>query len=558
MAALAVGACVGHAGAATRAQWSFDGTVGTTFEQGDVIADVSAAGTHPLTVGKFSSTVDGNIRWVAPSIVSFIEAPNNACRDTVLGEMRLNDAAYGFNQEVSTSSGESYGQGWGSVLRAQETTDDPLTLQTFTIEFFWNSDRNEYRYWYCPFSRILSHDVVGKNAVAPSAFTFFAQNNGGTARFFLRYSAVTNEVDGVPQIGIDIDQRLGDASVSTDRKWHHYAIVVNGETHAVSLYRDHSRIGGTTLLGPIYYGEEPEKHGWTFGGHDVFGWAATGMMDEIRISDEALIPELFIRYDFSYPDGEPLVYMPFDSDFRSIVHTNWNPDGTAAYEVEAAQRIAAGNPTFTSARLDERIVDGNGVRVRKGNVGSVKFTDTEVKVTAADNLFWYYFYPKLTIEFFTKVDVVGPGGWAQLFQIRNGKENVYPVCFQQGGKGNGLNVRVDTYGWGGASGTTSRNLTLPTTVYDGKWHHVAVTIDGSEGTNTVFQAYLDYELKGTMRISGFFSISQAGFFQFGNTDVAACAGQTAHIDEFRISRGVLPPEKFLRQTAEPGTLVIVR
>lgn len=72
-------ACCGTATAATRAQWSFNGTVGTTFVEGDTIPDVSASETHPLSIGRFSM---GNweIQWRTPSIMPFMAAPNNACR----------------------------------------------------------------------------------------------------------------------------------------------------------------------------------------------------------------------------------------------------------------------------------------------------------------------------------------------------------------------------------------------------------------------------------------------------------------------------------------------
>ena len=560
--------------AKTIGHWSFNGTLGTTFAEGDVIPDLSPDGNHPITLGRFTSPAAG-VQWYTPVITNFMAAPYNAWRETQIGETHVNNTAYSFNTPLRDAGAA---QGRGSCLRVAQTPEDPLDFQTFTIEFFWNNDfpsinpdtqtRQYFANWTAPFSRVLKVTPKVKATDAPdtpSAFSFYFSPGSGKNCPKLVYSysvsdgttttVTTNVTSSLKSVenGYDYDWK-------PDGKWHHFALVVDGSTHLVKLFIDRVHVASLTLPGDIYYGEEKALHPWCFGGHDVYGWAMVGRIDEIRISDQALDATQFIQADLSIPEGEALVYMPLDGDFLSVVHPEWNPDGTGMYEQATAAKVAAGKLAFTNDFVQSRIADGENKLVRRGNIGSVYMDDARAQTSAWPFQFDKFNPTRVTIEFFTKVDVPGPGKWAQVFEIWDvTPNNHYPVCVQQNGNPGGMNIRIDTSAWGGVNGVTTGNtISLPSTVYDGQWHHVAFTIDCSAGTSTTVEAFLDYQSRGSKVIQGIWKVGPKALFHIGNSDVAACSGQKAYLDELRISRGLLPVSAFLRQTPAPGTGIVVR
>jgi len=98
---------------------------------------------------------------------------------------------------------------------------------------------------------------------------------------------------------------------------------------------------------------------------------------------------------------------------------------------------------------------------------------------------------------------------------------------------------------------------FPTDIDDGRWHHYAITVEQivvSGTTKTELRLYRDYESYGSQQFTG--------VLQYPANDDCAftiCADNnfTGHMDEVRISDGVLPVASFMR-SMPVGTVVILR
>ena len=102
----------------------------------------------------------------------------------------------------------------------------------------------------------------------------------------------------------------------------------------------------------------------------------------------------------------------------------------------------------------------------------------------------------------------------------------------------------------------TQDLTLESSLYDGKWHHVAMTLEnGVDGTNLKLTAYLDYEQVGTATKAGTLALEDYHFLRIGQKDKS---NSTFLIDEVRISKGALGVADFLRLKGPTGTVLLFR
>lgn len=95
-------------------------------------------------------------------------------------------------------------------------------------------------------------------------------------------------------------------------------------------------------------------------------------------------------------------------------------------------------------------------------------------------------------------------------------------------------------------------LTSDSLLNDGKWHHVALTADGSCGSSVVLKMYLDYSLVAERNYQGQFDYAGAADFNLGVNPFASTRKFPGDIDEFRFSDAVLDPQQFLRFADEAG------
>ena len=163
--------------------------------------------------------------------------------------------------------------------------------------------------------------------------------------------------------------------------------------------------------------------------------------------------------------------------------------------------------------------------------------------------------PTFTVEFFAKLDSLDSS--ANLIRMTHGASAdgnplwaLYEIDVQSGKR----YVRLATY-----DGTTfnHHDVLANSTLVDGRWHHWALTFDGSSGTQTVVKFYRDYTQIGTCTASHLINYpSGVHTLSIGGTSNNPCHIH-GNYDELRVSEGVLPTSAFLR--AQPtSTVLLVR
>ncbi|MBR6586802.1 MAG: LamG domain-containing protein [Kiritimatiellae bacterium] len=374
-----------------------------------------------------------------------------------------------------------------------------------------------------------------------------SKQSGATSKF--TYSICLTNV-GVPYVNVyDSDNDLMTTTGNTmfkgtksilDGKWHHIALTVDGV--AAKLYVDYVPQKTVTLTESLHYVDDAPL----YIGASQMGWYVPGgFIDEVRISNKALLPNQFLR-------------MKSVNSMKTSFHAGFegNLDAETAMSIPAFTGVGGMVDTKVSPSLPgfdeqnvpyERIGDRLGNEIRKPNASSVFLKDSTITYPHCPDLE----SPEMTIEFFMKYQAAS--NFASI--VRFGKSYTNPGAHPVWNIGlnkdaSQIMMRIDT--------TTTENQTreFGDTFLDGEWHHVAVTIAQREGGITL-RMYDNYKQVGPDRLlTGSLNYEKGSCLGIGRSSVSN-AGFTGWIDELRISRGVLSVDEFMRR-GRYGTTVIVR
>lgn len=398
---------------------------------------------------------------------------------------------------------------------------DGLEYKKYTIEFFYRvtTDAN----WSEPI-RIWNNDAATKN-YRPLMIQLNASHQ----------PAFT--------IGCIDTHNTGSYTYTTsvkDSKWHHYAVTI-----------DNSTAGSTSYA--IYIDYDEKKTGtitgnWTVGSGSaiLLGGRAnlTGHecdYDELRITHGVLSPDKFL-HDCRALDGETIVYLPLDSDLRSVASTWGNPDGTAAVDVNTAAALNDGTLLYFSDPFFA-VVDHTLDVERDWNYKSLMYDGTgsvNIGLDASGFLLHDFAYDKLTIEFFYKPYDLS-GSWPEVIRLKRANQNFQEIMLQFAGTGTTSPLRFTVAGTqiGDTTGLTGGDL------MDGKWHHIAITLDRTiEAGYTTSELFIDGTSKLRAKRNLDFIPDKNIELYFGSR--ANCKCKAAY-DEFRIVHGILTPEQFLKR-----------
>jgi hypothetical protein len=157
-----------------------------------------------------------------------------------------------------------------------------------------------------------------------------------------------------------------------------------------------------------------------------------------------------------------------------------------------------------------------------------------------------------TVEFFMRAEEGAFRAWSHLLHhglgYAYGGVNVWSVGYCSAGD-DGISVRVDTDLGGMAMGEPGFNqVVYAKNIHpaDGKWHHIAITFALHEKTNTLVRIYKDYAEVGSKVVDGRLKMpTTATSLNIGMAENANYFYEGL-LDEVRISKGVLPVEKFMR------------
>lgn len=334
-----------------------------------------------------------------------------------------------------------------------------------------------------------------------------------------------------------------------DGAWHHMAVTIeeNGSGGSTArIYKDYALVN-TLTIGTYWRGAENQFY-IALGGRS--GKSKLDF-DEIRITKGLLQPTQFLCFNAkgNPQSGDALLYMPFDGDMASVAGGLYNEFGGTT----------TGTPVYDSSVWKDFVCEyGNkDALVREGkNLSSLKADHAAITKTIRNPHMTTNALGSATIEFFIKGssnagdvtawnEVLFFGkGWAE----EAGKDKFgFLVQADQNKK---YYLRVDT---GAATGYAS-SATTPFAMTDGKWHHVAITIEPADGgTRTRISYSFDYADPVTQTKDGaWVGLKNGKNFSFG------ASGSVLWLDEFRVTKGVLPKAKFLRARSEAATVISLR
>lgn len=440
-----------------------------------------------------------------------------------------------------------------------------LKLQTFTLELLvrihdstdddWTSDQQQ---------RALFSMASGTDS-NQHAYWMTARPNWHTVKGLIGDAGTEKDVITTVSGG-------GERLAMSD--YHHIAFVVtNGSWQ---LFRDYSQWKDAQLAGgQIKYGDNGAS--LVIGGSRIANMFARMDVVEARFSDEALGVDKMLRRDCSYhaENGEALLYLPFDGSYASVSF----PEMISSTPSVGVFDEVSSLPEFVSDVKNPRIVTGLGEAARiglnemslscKGGVAMWRTSD----VRQARML---YGEKSFTVEFFLKCGlqgactVVAAENTALLDKGRSANND---ASWQFGFRGGNFVLRSLT-DVAQAEKNPHWCIECPTNkLSNGSWHHVAATWentvlgdDAPGDAETRITLYVDYVQVGETTARGF-------VYYKNDVEVPLYIGSYnpstkspymhvdpfyGAIDELRVTKGVLPVEKFLRLKSNLGFLLLFR
>ena len=349
--------------------------------------------------------------------------------------------------------------------------------------------------------------------------------NGGNKQLLFRYNGSSGMTDSyVARID--------------DGRWHHIAYVYDAAAETMTGYVDYKQVA-TAVVGTGGHADEIR-----ISGQDSSYQTLAGCLDEVRITRRALSPTEFLT-THACVTNTTLAHADFEDGL------DMSPD-TGLIDAGIATARTGGSVPVLDASVPGRIfMDGAAMQDLRDNKKSVRIDGGKLgwKEQTFLNL------PTFTVEFFAKLESLDSS--ANLIRMTHGASAdgnplwaLYEIDVQSGKR----YVRLATY-----DGTTynHHDVVVNSTLADGRWHHWALTFDGSSGTETVVKFYRDYTQIGTCTASHLINYpSGVHTLSIGGTSNNPCHIH-GNYDELRVSEGVLPVSAFMR--AQPNvTMLIVR
>ena len=333
-----------------------------------------------------------------------------------------------------------------------------------------------------------------------------------------------------------------------DGKWHHVAVVYDADNLTLKLYID---LGLAIAKNNVRL--SPEAAICAIGSNvNATGQFFHGWIDSVRITRKALEATEFLNVSHGVynVDVDTLFYFPCDDGLEAFAN------GMALVGNGLVHETGNAMPTFSpEVRYAELLHDGEGgsnVHTNKGSAymdGSMAYFQNVTGIGNQDQ----------TAEFFCKFTSIPI--LAGLLRVNCSSDSVLygvPVWALYGDSPY-LQIRCSTVTNGVVNHERYLSLSVPTSsLCDDKWHHVALAVQSvDEGANTQFTLYVDRVQRSQVKVTGMLYTSAAGNgVALGAASQHALGGITGYIDEVRITRGILPPSRFLCRYRRPRGIAI--
>ena len=345
-----------------------------------------------------------------------------------------------------------------------------------------------------------------------------------------------------------------------DGNWHHAAVVYKNGVFA--HYVDYQFVKQTAMslpVGDLGTGETfligAVSRSFNAGVSTSSSQAFRGKIDAVRITRRALTTGEFL----STRSNEKLMTVTFDDAAHPYAPGQTGaiaPDEGVAGALEGGEQ-----PQIVPSRGGWYVLDGAGGTNTVACSNAVQF--------AGSTLLWQNTTlmerNDLTVEFFARYSdlrstanilryVRASATGAQV------NDSIIWGLWAQNGTNWRLDIRAVTNGV--LSANQSGGNFAAITEADNQWHHWALTVDSTSGTNVVAKLYKDYEQLGnTVRLTGRLDLPpMAGHgtgLSIGGTGVAG-AYIYGTFDQLRVSAGILDPSEFIRYEKVKGAALILR
>lgn len=523
-------------------------------EPGTAIADGTYGGVtnavNPATVVR-AYTIKGD------SLLTGKDRPENAPRyvkphtgiqvyDPVTGAKRRNRAAMRFTTSTTEGQQPSY---YGSALRIAGTDTSINPKGSFTVECFFATRMNGGVNIFAP--------LIGKrddSLTSESWALYLVPANGVNGKFAVRLRTGTS---GAKISEYGDGSKIGGNPVN-DGNWHHVAYVYDKTQGKAFIYVDYAKkfevptTSGKTNEDVHYYsGSEIEWKGALYIGGYPFNNSGNGYrkfngnLDEIRISDEALSPDQFLR--LQPEDDDELVHLRFDYiDLPGGNENVWSIYGN--YNDRLYVPVAMSRPVESKYVVPDKVVKpatiirNNAYAEADENVSALSVT-----TNAAKGCFCYI----VNFTNYLRTDSAGKSTDFTVecfFKTRSntkwsGKQHIFkignsPVCgaLVRNGDSGQLMYTYNT------NNVWACKYSVEKTATDGNWHHVAVVNDTVRKEMRFY-----YDGKQTACAPGVVNLSTGN--QHLNVGSTSSSDDRQYfdgwIDDFRIMTRVLRPEEFL-------------
>ena len=326
-----------------------------------------------------------------------------------------------------------------------------------------------------------------------------------------------------------------------DGRWHHMAVTFDFGRKKVQAYVDYVRIASHDMNANAVGFYHPSNSPLQIGGNaNNTTRRHNGEIDEVRISDEALPPEKFLRYiPLREIDGDTMYYLPFDAGAEDWFSKTAPPINAATNvvgaitmyknavvtDVPTVTNIVPGDSIRSGIYMADSAVNGGAIHLPVTGEGahdgvSFLLTDPQHLITASN--FTYEAFVKTDRQATKPADsefadsfCIFQAGYMKILMNGSFKQLLFPYV--------------------GSIGMQDKYVSR---IDDGLWHHIAYVHDAAEETVT---GYVDYKqvMKEVMGKNG------------SNTDIHVSGESSGYqtlpgcLDEVRITRRALSPTEFL-------------
>ena len=338
--------------------------------------------------------------------------------------------------------------------------------------------------------------------------------------------------------GINVNGTTVVSESISDGRWHHLALVADGETHTAQLYLDYKPRGDPVAMVTGSYNEYI-----AVGSYQGLGFVTFYDVDfdDVRITRTCLDVVDFLHFAKSDDVVSNLDFDQRSPTFDQMWTARWNVSYTRTMNASASTTYdQADKPgTFAADGLfDEKVANVSSERVIGGSgqsgSGYRKLSgDTIAALPSGD----------FTVEFEAKFpandyeNYTGGAAYIVTHPKKDSTDPMWQIGFIPSGNSNAGRLKF-------ATGYTNFATCEPNKWMDGEWHHFAIVHDS---VRNELRAYLDHSLVGTK--TGASLPSEARNELFLGAGSAYSWGNTFGVhswwlDNFRITKKALKPCEF--------------